>query len=383
VNWSFLARQAKRKWVNWLRWQQFLPRRAETRRILNEILAQPHPGPLIIFMPGISWNLKLTQRPQHLAAALAQAGALVFYLEPQAQLNSQPILEVAPNLYWCNGPVQIFARVPSPWVYLLTWSIDDTPWLDRPRLLYDLVDDLAVFPRSAEENLAAHKERLERANLVLASARRLKEQIENLGRTALLCPNAVDFERFHRQPPPAAPANLSALRQANRPVIGYVGAIAYWMDFTLLDALVQLRPGFEFVLIGPDVHEALANSGLLKHPNIHWMGKQPYADIPAWLAGIDVAIIPFKLGPITHATSPLKLFEYFAAGKPVVITPMEESQQYPGVLTADDAETFARQLDKALTLTHDPAYLEQITALAQENTWQARAQLILKAMDQT
>jgi glycosyltransferase involved in cell wall biosynthesis len=95
------------------------------------------------------------------------------------------------------------------------------------------------------------------------------------------------------------------------------------------------------------------------------------------LRHFDVATIPFRLNAITHATSPLKLFEYMAACKPVVITPMQESMRYAGVLVARDALEFSAQLDRALEMRHDQTYLATLKRVAQENTWEARARQIL------
>jgi glycosyltransferase involved in cell wall biosynthesis len=83
---------------------------------------------------------------------------------------------------------------------------------------------------------------------------------------------------------------------------------------------------------------------------------------------------------LTHAVSPLKLFEYMAAGKPVVITPMEESMRYPGVLVAQDSQEFSARIDEALELRADQDYLQTIQKVANENTWQVRAQQIKQAL---
>src|SRR5205823_3980007 len=99
-----------------------------------------------------------------------------------------------------------------------------------------------------------------------------------------------------------------------------------------------------------------------------------------YLRHFDVATIPFVLNDITHATSPLKLFEYMAGHKPVVITAMHESMRYPGVLVANDAGTFAARLDEALRLGRDAGYRERIDRVARANTWDCRARQLLEAL---
>ena len=112
-------------------------------------------------------------------------------------------------------------------------------------------------------------------------------------------------------------------------------------------------------------------------PNVHWLGRKKYIQLPTYLAHFTAAIIPFKLEELTHATSPLKLFEYMAGGKPVVATPMAESTRFPGVLTAAVPVEFAEQLDVAIMLRQDSEYLALIDGIARENTWKARADTLL------
>ena len=106
-----------------------------------------------------------------------------------------------------------------------------------------------------------------------------------------------------------------------------------------------------------------------------------YAVLSHYLQCFDVATIPFIVNEITHATSPLKLFEYMAGEKPIVITPMQESMHYPGVLVGKDSVEFAQQLDLALKMREDQTYLNLLRQTAMENTWEQRADEILSATE--
>ena len=372
------ARRIKRELRSRILPWQYRSRMGDVQQFLDDLHHQQPPvSPVILFMPGISWDQQLTQRPQHLAKSLAAKGALVLYLEPEIQPDKAAITEIAPNLFWCNAPIQFFHQLRSPWVYLLTWSIDLSQQLDHPRLIYDLVDDLSAFEGDPHEIYANHTARLEQAQLVLVSANQLLPLTAEYAEKTLHCPNAVDFELFHQGSTKQVPPDIQTIKKSGRPLIGYSGAIARWFDSELLDQVTQLRPGYDFVLVGPDIENILEGSSLLERSNLYWLGYKAYAQIPAYTASFDIGTIPFRLNAITHATSPLKLFEYFASGKPVVSTNLHECQQYSGVILADGPEEFASCLDDALDNSRNQTFIDLVTGVARENTWEVRADRIL------
>ncbi len=220
---------------------------------------------------------------------------------------------------------------------------------------------------------------------MVATAQRLYDQVHPLRPDALLCPNGVDYDHIirGRQPASPPPADIDPILEQGKPIVGYYGALARWFDYELLLNLAGLRPDLAFVLVGPDYDNTLEPSGLLEYPNVHWLGVKPYEQIPHYLQFFDVATIPFQLNEITHSTSPLKLFEYMAGGKPVVITAMHESMRYPGVLVAHGVADFSEKIDQALALKTEAGYLRQIDRVARENTWDARARQILDALAKT
>ncbi len=200
----------------------------------------------------------------------------------------------------------------------------------------------------------------------------------------MYCPNGVDYEHFQlpeASAPLPPPPDLAEIVALHTPVIGYYGALARWFDYDLLKKLTVLRPNYSFVLIGPDYDGTLKPAAIDAYKSIHWLGVKPYNDLPGYLKYFDVTMIPFQLNDITHATSPLKLFEYMAGGKPTVVTPMRESMGYEGVLVGKDAEDFASRLDDALILVHDPEFLQLLERVARANTWDARARQILAELE--
>lgn len=343
-----------------------------------------NPGqPLIIFPPGLDWDQSLFQRPQHLALALARQGALVFYVQPPERIQQPHLKWIQDNLLLCSLPIEVFTAFSEAWLYLLTWNAGYDQLFAKPRLIYDYVDDLHAFNGNLAHLQRQHERLLDEAELVLATAADLYQRASQRRSDVLLCPNGVDYQKFSAICPPSEkplpPADLSPITHLGQPIIGYYGALARWFDYELLQSVAGLRPMLSFVLIGPD-HDASLPPELLELPNVHWLGAKPYDSLTDYLAWFSVAIIPFRLNAITHATSPLKLFEYMAACKPTVITPMQESQRYPGVLVGGTPQAFSERLDEAISLIADKNYLQTMQEVARANTWQARADQILQAL---
>lgn len=368
--------------------------RAERRRRLAEKLAPltarlqaivddaGSGQPLIIFPPSLDWDTQLFQRPQHLALALARQGAQVIYVQPQPRPGQPEFEWKQDGMLLGNFPVEALTALPQPLVYLLTWNRKYALAFDQPRLIYDYVDDINVFEGDLRELQREHRQLVASAELVLATALNLYEETRKVRPDVLLCPNGVEYERFAAlcaQPEMQPPADLQPILARGFPVVGYYGALAQWFDYDLIGALARARSDLSIVLIGPD-YDGTLPPDLLELPNLDWLGVKAYADLPAYLHYFDVATIPFKLNAITHATSPLKLFEYMAACKPTIITPMQESLRYPGVIVAADAGEFSAAVDRALVERHNPAYLATLQQVAQENTWDARARQILEAL---
>ncbi len=341
----------------------------------------PSEAQVFVFVPGINWQTELFQRPHHLAQSLAQNGAVVFYLQALTRAQKPKIEQIQPGLFLAWVPVGTFKNIQNAIYYVLTWNAKYLQNLPAPRVIYDFVDEIEVFYGSQKLMRADHRMLLRKSELVLASARRLMAQVQAERADVIYAPNAVDYEHFagagHL---PVVSETLSALRAFNTPIVGYYGALARWLDYELVRAVAQMRPGLSFVLIGTDYDGSLPKSGLCGLDNVYWLPPVDYQVLPGYLACFDVAMIPFIVNGITHATSPLKLFEYFAGGKPVIVTPMQESIGYAGVLVADSPAAFAAQIDTALKLANNPAYLAEINRVGRENTWEMRARQILAAI---
>jgi glycosyltransferase involved in cell wall biosynthesis len=184
--------------------------------------------------------------------------------------------------------------------------------------------------------------------------------------------HGVDFTHFARawKEPPARPADLAAIRH---PVFGFFGLIHHWIDIALIAEVARLRPDYSFVLIG----EAKVDvSELQKLPNVLLAGRRPYEDLPAYCAAFDAAVLPFVHSPMTRSINPIKMYEYLAAGLPVVSTNLPEVRRYAGPITiTTTAREFALACDNVLA----GDYLgrrKDISRMVESESWSSKVRCL-------
>jgi len=203
-------------------------------------------------------------------------------------------------------------------------SADVAGSLGERILIYYCVDEYSEFTGTDRVAMLDMERRLiEKSDLVIVSASRLHETKQRLNSNTLLITHGVDVMHFRKACLPETPIPVECSRLP-RPVIGFFGLIADWVDLEVIRSLACARPEWSFVMIG----EARTDTSLLKQlPNMYLLGRRSYEDLPGYCKAFDVAILPFLVNELTIAANPLKLREYLAAGLPVVATPLPEIQR--------------------------------------------------------
>lgn len=379
---------------------------AESRygHFLEDFRATRHKGDILVFSI-IDWDFRI-QRPQHIAANFGKLGYRVSYISVHLDravngksaffLKSKPATNVfevvlrcpdpVPSVYYgveeprqlkalCDGLAELTSilEVSAPTVIIQypTW-FPLASSIQGATLVFDCMDYLAGFSTASDRVLAMEEDLIKNADLVVTSSQYLKDMV-GAKRDCVLIRNAAEVDFFAAEP-------HKVKEFGNAPVVGYYGAIAEWFDVELVRFAAEKRPDYKFVLVGSTAGADVAQLRNLK--NVELVGEVPYVDIPSYLYAFDCAIIPFKLVELIKATNPVKLYEYFAAGKPVVATAIPELRQAPSKLLsiAKDEKTFVSLLDKALKSKEVGSADRRLWAF--QHSWVKRSRDFLAAIDE-
>jgi UDP-galactopyranose mutase len=219
--------------------------------------------------------------------------------------------------------------------------------------VYDCMDELSKFKFAPEHLLSYEQELIDRSDLVFTGGSSLYEAKKGRHDSVHCFPSSVDRAHFAQaRSTLKEPEDQAELR---RPRLGFYGVIDERFDIDLLDKIAEMRADWSFVMVGPVLK--IADEDLPKRPNIHYVGSKTYEQLPSYLAGWDVALMPFAMNESTEFISPTKTPEYLAGGKPVVSTPIRDVVRHyghlDGVQIAGDAESFVAACEKALELSKD------------------------------
>jgi glycosyltransferase involved in cell wall biosynthesis len=364
---------------------------AEGRTAISGSTVRSGAGPTepdLICFSHLRWDF-VYQRPQHLLSRAARTRRVVF-IEEALHDVSRPYLETRrdesgvtiaiPHLPHDAGSTQV--RMLLDFFLSANGLHDFVAWYYTPMALefsahlrplatvYDCMDELSAFAGAPPGIRDKERALLSRADLVLTGGRSLYEAKRALHTNVHECPSSVDVGHFGlaRQPLPE-PADQQAIPG---PRIGFFGVIDERLDRELLAGIAKCTPGWQFVLVGPTAK--INQSDLPSFPNLYYLGPKSYKELPSYIAGWDVAILPFARNEATRFISPTKTPEYLAAGKPVVSTSIPDVVVPYGrdgfARIADTPELFTEAIRAALC---EPTarWLSRADAFLSGNSWDA------------
>jgi glycosyltransferase involved in cell wall biosynthesis len=252
--------------------------------------------------------------------------------------------------------------------------------------VYDCLDEYALYGGVQTPNqltLRLERELAQRVDVVLTTSQPLFEKMRPLNGQTYYSPNAADFEFFHQATLQSTPV-ARRLDGIPRPIVGFMGNLTHWYDFPLLRSVIQRKPEWSFVFIGwvTPYPSCLSDIQAIQTlPNTYFLGCQQYEALPSFLKGFDVAIMPYGLSGAGPTVNPDKMYQYLAAGLPVVATPTPEIAQFSEVIeVAVDVEGFVQAIARCLS-ENGRDLIKRRTDIAQRETWEHRAERQLEVME--
>jgi UDP-galactopyranose mutase len=252
--------------------------------------------------------------------------------------------------------------------YYTPMALEFTSEMEPELAIYDCMDELSAFQGAPPELVALELALFRRVDVVFVGGESLY-QIKRQQHTNVHCfPSSID--RAHFAAARQARSDPPDQRLISHPRIGFFGVLDERLDRSLLAALAVQHPEWSFVLIGPVVK--IGSDQLPQFSNIHYLGQKPYADLPRYLSGWDIAMLPFAMNASTRFISPTKTPEYLAAGKPVVSTPIRDVVEPYGRLglvnIAANPDEFAASIESCLGGIKK-GWRERVEQLLSQTSW--------------
>lgn len=345
----------------------------------------------IICFSHLRWNF-VYQRPQHLFSRFAKHFRVFFIEEPlydadtpflDNSLSKEGVWVIVPHL--TSGMDELSANAEQErllqgffayfkvaeyiaWYYTpmaLAISEKLTPLLT----VYDCMDELSAFKNAPSILQQREKELFRKADLVFTGGYSLYEAKKNSHQCVYPFPSSIDKKHF-------AKSRIQGIEPADQfsiphPRIGFFGVIDERMDIELLEKIASLQPDWQFILIGPTVK--IDPTGLPNNPNIHYLGGKQYSELPSYLGGWDVAMMPFALNESTRYISPTKTPEYLAGGVPVVSTAIQDVVNPYGenglVYIAHTPEDFIKGIKQEMEMKAKESWLKAVDSFLENNSW--------------
>ena len=365
--------------------------------------------PDVVCLSHLRWDF-VYQRPQHLLSRFARFGRLYFVEEPIFDDVQEPYLHTSTreeNLYVAvpHLPHGLQAEQIEDVQRNLLNNLFESQSLEKPVLwyytpmalgfsdhlqplltVYDCMDELSAFKFAPPQLKELEQKLFQKADLVFTGGQSLFEAKQKQHQAVYAFPSSIDKEHFAQaREQMTQPADQISIPE---PRLGFYGVIDERMDLDLLTALADAKPDWHLVMVGPVVK--IDPAMIPQRSNIHYLGGKKYQELPTYLSGWQVALLPFAINESTAFISPTKTPEYLAAEKPVVSTPIRDVVRPYGeaglVHIAGTAQEFVAAAEAAMLQRGDEEWKQRVenfmANMSWEQTWQDMVELMAQAAQQ-
>lgn len=347
----------------------------------------------VIFLPSIEYHYPLFQRPQYLAINLANyKDIFLVYLEASNQFSKYKKIEkIKKNFYLCR----YFRIIPdffkSSWLYLVSGQTINTIYDLKKfkkkghKIIYDYVDEISIDicgDKKAFQFLKERHEFIKKSNiadLVLLTTSEFYDEFKKYypKDKLILMPNGVDLNIFDSKKNYQIPKDLERIYWQKKPIVGYHGAIAKWLDYEMIEKIIHSNEDLNFVFIGKDYDGSLKKLINKKRKNLFYLGVKNYKELPAYLNYFFCTWIPFKKGDIAKNTSPLKMYESLALKKLVLASfGLKQCYNTPGVYIFKNNDQFKYLISRIKRDYFNEALMKKIESFVKKNSWDYKVSLI-------
>ncbi len=354
----------------------------------------------------LRWDF-VFQRPQHLLSRFARSNRVIFIEEPVHDDGPSrwEYRDAAPNVIVCRPHTAIESPgFSSAQLRAIAGIMDQlvrdlhlesyVAWFYTPMALplassltpkavvYDCMDELSAFLGAPPELIERERELLKLADLVFTGGPSLYRAKQHRHPNVHCFPSSVDADHY-AQARPGVNHEAEDQRHLPQPRIGYFGVIDERLDYDLIRRIATARPEWRIAMVGPVVKVSPAM--LPQLPNIHYFGQRSYAQLPSYIAGWDVCMLPFARNPSTQFISPTKTLEYMAAERMIVSTPIRDvAEPYGGVVFLGDThEEFIAACETALNVkpAERASRVRAMRGLLSRTSWDNTAARMLKLIE--
>jgi UDP-galactopyranose mutase len=373
----------------------------------NSIETPEIPNYDLVCLSHLRWDF-VYQRPQHLLSRFARERRVFFVEEPiftdepsrlDISAREDNLFVVVPHLNHAEAAErnaenlireqldEMFAeRAIKDFIlwYYTPMAVSFTEHLQPQTIVYDCMDELSMFKNAPPQLIKNEAKLFEKADVVFTGGQSLYEAKRHQNPNVWAFPSSIDTAHFNKARKITADETEDQ-KAIPRPRLGYAGVIDERIDIQLLGEIAEKRPGWQIVMIGPVVK--IDEADLPRPGNIHYLGMKDYKELPTYIAGWDVALMPFALNDSTRFISPTKTPEYLAAGKPVVSTAIRDVARPYGeqnlVAIAKNADEFIAAAESAMNENRAEKLQAVDKFLLQtswDKTWRRMSELIAEAI---